>query len=225
MSSLQKNIVNYIAKVGSKLIIFINALILLLFIILLIIKPANKYLNKIFNGFIADFLVANASNLISLSAIFIGIYFTIFTLISTLNLNSSIAKLSERYFNMLINFIRNAFGFTFIYAIFLLFINKMSEELTTKTSLFISLMNLTNLLLFIYIIVAAARIAILLYAAFSVDIEKLSDLKDSAKKDQEHIELFISDTRNFITRSENNFTKLNCSIKELEDFIEKHKGT
>lgn len=70
---------------------------------------------------------------------------------------------------------------------------------------------------------AALRIAILLYAAFNIDISNLKKLKDSAKKEQENINLFISDTRNFITRSENNFTKLDNSIRELEEFIEKNK--
>lgn len=223
MKNIQENFIDYIADKGKKVILNINIIVTILFLIFFLIKPTKKYIDTILNGYITDFLVINSSNLISLSAIFIGIYFTIFTLISTLNLNSSIAKLADKYFKMIITYIRNAFLFTFIYVIYLLLVNQINHLLTTETNFYISCLNLLNFLFFIYILLASIRIATLLYAAFNVDITNLKSVKDNAKKEQENIDSFISDTRNFIIRSENNYTKLNSSIKELETFLNEQK--
>gem|GEM_PF-2888215 len=223
MKNIQEKFINYMAGKGRRLIFNINMIVIFIVLALYFIKPTTKYINIILNGHIADFLVINTSNLISLSAIFIGIYFTIFTLISTLNLNSSIAKLSDKYFKMIIKYIRNAFLFTFMYVIYLLIVNQINDLLTNGTTFYISCLNLLNTIFFIYIILAAIRIATLLYAAFNIDINNLKNIKANAKKDQQNIDSFISDTRNFITRSENNYTKLESSIKDLEKFLNEQK--
>lgn len=199
--NLSKNFVNFVANYGKCPIWIINTLCILLFILTNISTSIEKYLGAFFYHFLPEFLSNNGSNLIALSAIFIGIYFTVFTLISTLNLNSSIAKLSEKNFKTLIYFIRNAFIGTFAYVLFLLIvIGKGLDKMGEHLSILEKMINLLNFLFFIYIIIAAFRVALLLYAAYSVDLKNLKKLKNEEEKKQNEMKDFISEVQNYMDR-------------------------
>ncbi|MGX9134008.1 hypothetical protein ACWV26_06460 [Rummeliibacillus sp. JY-2-4R] len=199
--NLSKNFVNFVASYGKCPIWIINTLCLFLFILTNISTSIEKYLGTFFHHFLPKFLSNNGSNLIALSAIFIGIYFTVFTLISTLNLNSSIAKLSEKNFRTLIDFIRNAFIGTFAYVLFLLIvIGNDLDNIGEYLSISEKIISLLNFLFFIYIIIAAFRVALLLYAAYSVDLKNLKKLKSEAIKKQNEMKNFISEVQDYMDR-------------------------
>jgi len=197
---LQKNFVNFVANYGKHLIWITNIIFIILFILTNISSRLEKFSGPLFKDFLPLFLRENGSNLISLSAIFIGIYFTVFTLIITLNLNSSIAKLTQKNFKTLITFIRNAFIVTFAYVIFLLVIigNQLDEP--EKVTFTIQIINLLNCLFVIYIIMSAFRVALLLYAAYSVDLKNLNKVKTEAQEKQNKIDEFILEVQNYMDK-------------------------
>lgn len=221
-NSLKKfHIVNLTARHFNKLIILLNSLFILLFLIYHFYEKSKEWLAFLFEGYIPNFLLSNSSNLISLSAIFLGIYFTIFTLISTLNLNSSLAKLNEDSFNHIVKSIRNGFITTFMYVIFLLFVNSHLDTLKNPETFLQSLVNLANFLFCTTILLAALNIAILLYAAYKVDIEKLPQLKQIAERDAQQAKLLMSDVERHINFSEDQLIKIHSKIKSIEEKQEK----
>ncbi|MGG0666721.1 hypothetical protein ABE042_21835 [Viridibacillus arvi] len=197
---LQNNFVNFVAYYGKHLIWIINVIFIFLFILTNLSSSIEKYLGPVFRDFLPSFLKENGSNLISLSAIFIGIYFTVFTLIITLNFNSSIAKLSQMNFKTLITFIRNAFIVTFAYVIFLLVIIGNGLDEPEKVTFSIQIINLLNCLFVIYIIMSAFRVALLLYAAYSVDLKNLHKLKTETQQKQNQLDNFISEVQNYMDK-------------------------
>lgn len=136
------------------------------------------------------------SSLLSIAAIFIGIYVTVFTLLGSIRVDSIFAFLNEYTFKKLINFIKNAFIASFSYLVLIMILEIMYAEYNNIHFLFI----LLNASIVIYMFLTAFRFGIILYFAFSkdlVDLQKNIETeraeKNKIKELQFRIEKFLDE--------------------------------
>ncbi|MCT6924505.1 hypothetical protein [Metasolibacillus sp.] len=129
-----------------------------------------------------EWFINRDSTLITLSAIFIGIYFTTFTLMATISSKSSFSLLKTQQFKDLIIYIRNAFGASFLYLVVSLVLPVFS-----KTEWFFSVV---SLLLLVYMLLSAFRFGALIYMILEKDVNRyLQDLESEKvmKVEQDNI--------------------------------------
>lgn len=157
----------------------------------------NEYINRIdwvTSNILPALFIDRDSTLITLSAIFIGIYFTTFTLMSTISTKSSFSILKKQQFTDLINYIRNAFIASFLYLVVSLIL-----PIFSKTGWFFSIVSLT---LLVYMLLSAFRFGALVYMILKRDINRYIqdiELEKALRVEQDNI------------------------LKELEKFLEKEK--
>lgn len=211
---LKNKIVNYIADKGKVTIFFLQFVVIILFIFYKSTNLGNYFLSIFFNGFLKDFLTLNAGNLISLSAIFLGIYFTLFTLISTLDINSWITNLPDKRFKEIISLIKNGFSITFVYVLYLLLVNSISENTFYVSDWFYELIFLLNFLFCLYILLIALVVATIIYTAYQKDISEFNKKKKQKELDEKEFKLFISQSKKFFDTTDNSLTRLEKKINE-----------
>lgn len=127
----------------------------------------NHYINlidQVASGKLPELFINRDSTLITLSAIFIGIYFTTFTLMATISSKSSFSLLKRQQFADLINYIRNAFIASFLYLVV-----SLVMPIFSKTGWFFSII---SLLLLIYMLLSAFRFGALVYMILKRDINR-----------------------------------------------------
>lgn len=211
---MKNKIVNYIADKGKVTIFFLQFVVIILFIFYKSTNLGNYFLSIFFNGFLKDFLTLNAGNLISLSAIFLGIYFTLFTLISTLDINSWITNLPDKRFKEIISLIKNGFSITFVYVLYLLLVNSISENTFYVSDWFYELIFLLNFLFCLYILLIALVVATIIYTAYQKDISEFNKKKKQKELDEKEFKLFISQSKKFFDTTDNSLTRLEKKINE-----------
>ena len=161
---------HFLEKRFIKWLIIIIALIILLSKLLLLINftPLIPLLTT-FDLFISENLVTvfknRDSTLVSLSAIFIGIYFTTFTLMATISVKSTFSVLKKQQFSNLIRYIKNAFIASFSYLIISMTLPTFSGWVFSSVSL----------LLLIYMLLSAFRFGGLIYMILIRDIDRYID--------------------------------------------------
>ncbi|MDM5333398.1 hypothetical protein QUF56_09185 [Ureibacillus composti] len=142
-----------------------------------------------------NLLTSEDGTLISIASIFIGIYFTVFTLFSNIKVDSTFSILEQENFEKLLKYIRNAFIGAFIYLVFALFtsVDPKNPDFT--------LLVLT-LILLLYMLLSALRFGIVIYIIFNTDIKKYYELIELEKvKQKERDQLFIR-LKNFLDSEE-----------------------
>lgn len=216
VTKLKNKIVNYIADKGKPTIYIIQIVSVILFIFYKCTEFGNQNLSLFFNIFLHDFLSLNAGNLISLSAIFLGIYFTLFTLISTLDINSWITNLPNKRFKEIISLIKNGFSVTFIYVLYLLLVNSISEDTFSISNFFYELIFLLNFLFCLYILLIALVIATIIYTAYQKDISEFNQKKEQKIQDEKELKLFISQSKKFFDTTDNSLTQLEKKLNEKQ---------
>lgn len=130
-------------------------------------------------------LLTNESTLTTISSVFIGIYFTILTLLSSVNPKSTFSMLTQHNYKGLVKYIRNAFLGSFIFLFFLLFSSLLSNKW---------LISLSYILLLLYVLLSALRFAILIYLILQRDIDKyheylIEEQEEKEKRDQTYSRL------------------------------------
>lgn len=216
---MKNKIINYIADKGKLTIYAIQIVSIILFVFYKCTELGNRTLSLLFNSFLRDFLMLNAGNLISLSAIFLGIYFTLFTLISTLDINSWITNLPNKRFKEIINLIKNGFSITFIYVLYLLLVNSIipDDANTFYIPNFLhELIFLLNFMFCLYILLIALVIATIIYTAYQKDISEFNNKKEQKINDDKEIKLFVSQAKKFFDSTDNTLTRLEKKITEKE---------
>lgn len=136
--------------------------------------------------------------LITISAVFIGIFFTVFSILGSIKLESSFATLTQSNFSRLIKFIFFSLLSSFCYLFFSLVVPtiiKIYEPLTDSIA-FISLILLTHMLL------AALRFGIMIFLIFKHDIEKLYSNLDKEKKAQREHQIIMNKLDIFLSEQE-----------------------
>lgn len=110
-------------------------------------------------------------SLLSIAAIFIGIYVTVFTLLGSIKVDSIFAYLNEYTFKKLITYIRNAFIASFAYLVLIMLLEVIYTEFSEINFWLIVL----NASIVIYMFLTAFRFGIILYISFSKDLNVLQN--------------------------------------------------
>ncbi|NIK11515.1 hypothetical protein [Alkalibacillus almallahensis] len=147
------------------------------------------------------------SSLLTIAAIFIGIYVTVFTLLGSIKVDSVFAFLNEKTFKRLIIFIRNAFIASFVYLLLI-----MGLEVVYSDDEIIPLRYiLLNMLIVIYMFLTALRLGIILYISFDKDLDDLhSNIRKHRQKRREvkelqlRVEKFLDDFEREKQQEKNN---------------------
>jgi len=183
--------------------VLLSIIILFLVINHLILAYSNQFglvnLNKWFVTTVGSDVINIQGTLLTIASIFIGIYFTVFTLLTTLNKNSTITNLTQGNFNKIVLYIRNSFCGAFGYIILSLL---TTIGLNPKNIPGFYLI-LFHVLFIIYMILCSFRLGIIIYIAFKHDLANMKkNVLEEKKKEQEHenlmhrIEKVIADMEN-----------------------------
>lgn len=154
----------------------IKYIILLLIIIVIVIStwiyfsegPKIIVLKKLGGFIVTDFMIGREGLLISVAAIFIGIYFSIFTVLLTVKNTSTIVKFGIKSFKDLIFFVQSAFWASFMYILYALFFPLIIKNINLNFFLFISELFLGVLIL--YMILTSVRVGVAFILVFKKDI-------------------------------------------------------
>lgn len=132
--------------------------------------------------FAESILVPREGIMVTVAAVFIGIYFTVFSILGTIKVESTLAVLPKKKFFRLVTFIRNAFLFAFSYLIFTIIYPSLSEKLSGYPK---QLLYLALIILFFYMFLSAFKVGLALFVVFKTDLSSLHELIEKEKKHQE----------------------------------------
>ncbi|TCT23379.1 hypothetical protein EDD68_10793 [Melghiribacillus thermohalophilus] len=132
--------------------------------------------------------------LLTVAAIFIGIYVTVFTLLGSIKVDSIFAFLNEKNFKKLVNFIRNAFIAAFLYIILIIFLEVYYIDYNDIPVIFL----IINLIIVLYMFATALRFGIILYFAFKKDLNNLPENIKKHREEHKRIRILFSRVENFI---------------------------
>lgn len=187
---------HFIEEYGITLIL--GLLLLTLILNKLLIVNNSKFGVPIFELYFTttfkDTLQNKDSTLITIAAVFIGIYFTVFTLLSSIKVDSTFAILTKKNFVKLLKYIRNAFIGSFLYLLLSLF----SPSETSDWAF-----SILALALMLYMLLSALRFGTIIYLIFSKDVKKYYDTIESEKANQR--------------KRDNLFARLEIFLKAEED--------
>lgn len=116
-------------------------------------------------------LINLQTSLMSIAAIFIGIFMTVFTLLGSIRADSIFAFLNEKNFKRLIIYIRNAFIASFLFLIQVLSLDLYYGNFEEVNTFWI----IINLILILYVFASALRLGVILYVAFNKDLKDLPE--------------------------------------------------
>ncbi len=184
--------------------------ILILFVTLTVVNYAFDF-NVNYQNFIGTTagkaIFDLKGSLLSISAIFIGIYVTVFTLLGSIKVDSIFAYLNENTFKDLVIYIRNAFIASFSYLI-LIIVLEVSYEKFTEINYLLVVLNITIVM---YMFLTAFRFGIILYIAFSKDLQNLQSNIEKHREEkrrivelQYRIEKFLDEHEKDMRNNQNN---------------------
>ncbi|EST12242.1 hypothetical protein [Sporolactobacillus laevolacticus] len=108
--------------------------------------------------------------LLTIASILIGIYFSMFTFLITINKESILVKISQKNFNKLLKFITFAFAGSFIYifaSLVTAFVYSPKEAPNYYFTLF-------TIIIIAYMILSSLRIGFVLFVSFIVDLKQIT---------------------------------------------------
>jgi signal transduction histidine kinase len=188
---------------------YLISIILLIVTAYALINHVFGHLNlSIFNlsteAFIRD-TVGNAlfnlkSSLLSIAAIFIGIYVTVFTLLGSIKVDSIFAFLNEYTFKKLVKFIRNAFIAAFSYLVLIISLDVAYESHIDIPFVYVVI----NSAIVIYMFLTALRFGVILYIAFSKDLNNIQENIHKHRQERKRIESLQFRIEAFLEDFENN---------------------
>jgi hypothetical protein len=147
-------------------------------------------------NFLAYFLENKESTFINISAIFIGMYFALFTIFGSVKRDSIISTLPDKDLTKLIRFLRNALIGSFIYLFLTLFFVKNYES----TWQYFNIVLFTSL---IYMLLSALRFGVYIYFIVKDDIDRVADdHKELAEKEDRQQEIMVK-LENFLNDYDN----------------------
>jgi hypothetical protein len=121
---------------------------------------------------LSEALIESDGTLITLAAIFIGIYFTAFTLLATLSVKSALSRLEREQFTKLLRYIRNAFlAWSF---------------------------SVISLLLLTYMLLSALRFGLLIYIILNRDIGFYLNNVQKVEQEQARLDRILHDLEKYL---------------------------
>lgn len=170
--------------------------------------------DNVSNFFAENILVPRESILVTVAAVFIGIYFTVISILGAIKLDSTLAKLNKSKFFKLVTFIRNGFIFAFLYLLFTIFYPWLSDNLNGYPK---QLLYLMLIILFLNMFLSALKVALALFLVFKKDFSNLHESIEEEKEEKKKQKIILSRLENFLNEQE----KISAmkKAKELNDII------
>lgn len=192
-------------------IVIILSLVFVITAICYVIDMSDTYSFDKINKYIVDkFLINREGIFVSIASIFIGIYFTIFTLLLSVKKESKIIKMGLKTYRELLVFIKHAFVGSFFYLIYVIIYPLTSWLQHVGFFKFIFEVFLAELVL--YMLLSAIRVGIAYFIIFKSDLEHLTNNIDKELLEKEHRDEVISQLKSFLDEVE-----AQKSIKKGED--------
>ncbi|PDY74465.1 MULTISPECIES: hypothetical protein [Bacillus cereus group] len=166
-------------------------------------------LDKYILNDIGDILTKKEGTLTTLAAVFIGIYFTVFSLLGSIKLESTFALLTQKNFKKLLKFIRNAFIGSFLYLFYSLFSKLISNDWTSYV---------INLTLLLYMLLSALRFGIAIYLIFKKDLHQLHQHLENEQRQRKHLNNLYKKLEQFLNEEQKS-----QNIQASQEFIQKMK--
>lgn len=174
------------------------------------------FLNKI-DSFIVNELsmafIDRDSTLITIAAVFIGIYFTVFTLLATLSGKTSFLILTRRHFKSLIVYTRNAFIAAFAYLV----ISLISPLLINLSWIY----SITCLILLVYMLMSALRFGFLIYLILRSDMDNLIDKSERKNVEEKRLEVLFSELERYLEKQFSEEGKVKA--EEISQLLKKRR--
>ncbi|PAF35579.1 hypothetical protein CHH58_16115 [Terribacillus saccharophilus] len=124
-------------------------------------------------------ILSKDSAIVTIATVFIGIYFTIYTLLGSTQSDSAVAVLTEKNFGTLLKILGNAFVSSFLYVFLSLFSSTLYKHFEDITSFVV-----INLLIFL--LSSALQFGIVIYYIFKADLKNVKNrITEQEKKDKE----------------------------------------
>lgn len=175
--------------------IILLSILLLLTINKILLEKTYLYgwykLDVYFTTTLKDSLQNLDGTLITIAAVFIGIYFTVFTLLSSIKIESTFSILTKSNFNKLLIYIRNAFIGSFTYLLFSLFSGGINNDW---------IYTIIALYLLLYMLLSAFRFGTIIYIIFNRDVKKYYDQLEIEKAEKlkrdnlyKRLDIFLTD--------------------------------
>lgn len=146
-----------------------------------------------FSKTIPIILTSKDSTLITIAAVFIGIYFTVFTLLTSIGVESTFAILTRDNFDKLVKYISRAFFGSFIYLFFSLFYDVFPMN---------SYFSIISLSLLLYMLLSALRFASIIYLIFTQEVKKYYERLEEEKRKQRELDSLYKRLNNFLLDEE-----------------------
>ncbi|MER2126336.1 hypothetical protein [Solibacillus sp.] len=173
----------------------------------------NK-LNYFVQGELTNELKSRDGTLISISSIFIGVYFTTFTLMTTISYKSTFSELNKIQFSNLINYIRNAFLASFGYILFSLISPLLNNEEWLFSLIVVPLLS--------YILLSALRFGWLIYLILIRDLQAFIDGKTVNESKEQRLENLIFSLEQYLKKIEHEENLK--SQRETDELIKNRKN-
>ena len=158
----------------------------------------------------------NIGTVTTIAAVFIGIYFTVLSILGSLKVNSVLSVLSEGHLLKLINYLKSAMTASFLLLFYSLIIPAISDKFL-KPYLFFAL--------FFYMVMTAVRFGINIVAIYERDFRKLKENIEVERQEKEYfnrviqkLDLFLQqvDQEKAVRHSKEMANILNQKQKEID---------
>lgn len=158
-------------------------------------------------------LINKDGTLITIAAVFIGIYFTVFSLLSSIKIESTFAILTVKNFDKLLQFIKNAFIGSFAY----LFFSIISPTITSDWTIAV-----VTIVLLLYMLLSALRFGIIIYFIFKNDVRKFHENLELERMQKQKQEILFHRLEKFLDTHEEE-VKRNASFELQKKLSERKK--
>ncbi|RXJ13398.1 hypothetical protein ETJ91_25935 [Bacillus albus] len=141
------------------------------------------------------FFIAKEGSLGTITAVFIGIYFTVLSILGSIKIGSTFATLTNKNLKKLVKFIKNALIGAFIFLFFLL-------SMQTFIQLANWILIVIGFLLLLYVFLSAIRFGIVIYFIIKKDIENTHSNIEKEEIENKKKQLLMHRLDNFLTEHE-----------------------
>lgn len=198
---------SFLEKWLIRLIIISTGSILIINTIILTLTN-NKFglisLSNFLQGPLINAIFDTQATLLTIAAIFVGFYFTVFTLLGSIKVDSVFANLTHSNFERLVGYIRQAFIASFIF----IFISLLNAVLIKVGVTIPIIYVIFNLLAVLYMFLTSFRFGVMIYVAYGEDLKRTTDIIRDERRNKNRYDLIMKRLDVYLNDYENNKHKL-----------------
>jgi glucan phosphoethanolaminetransferase (alkaline phosphatase superfamily) len=191
LKTIEDNIVKYI-------MLFLTVFLLVNNLLSTYTPYGFKEANEFVTGPFYNFISLKEGTLITIAAVFIGIYFTVFSILGSIKIESTFARLTKDNFSRLIKFIFFAFLAAFLYLFFVLIAPLLSQYFEQISQI----ISIVSSVLLLYMFLTSLRFGTIIYLIFKKDLKQIYILLEKEKELKSANELLMGRLDAFLKKNE-----------------------